>query len=122
MRDYLSDKPYRRTVNIIVNNLLHTSHAINFLLYIYSAPSFRAELLKIFTDLKIKFSKAKPNQIKNFKTEMINNNRNNFTTSNRTDYVAVTAAKKLTFEENEMKFLNPNSAALENIELVDIRI
>ncbi len=53
---------------------------------------------------------------------MINNNRNNFTTSNRTDYVAVTAAKKLTFEENEMKFLNPNSAALENIELVDIRI
>lgn len=56
----MSNKPYRRTVNIVVNNLLHTSHAINFLLYMYSAPSFRTELVKIFTDLKNKIITPKP--------------------------------------------------------------
>lgn len=44
LREFLIDKPYRRVVNCIVNNLMHTSHACNFLLYVYSAPNFRAEL------------------------------------------------------------------------------
>ena len=34
-----------------VNNLLHTSHAINFLLYVFSAPSFRVEITQIARDL-----------------------------------------------------------------------
>ena len=47
LRQFLIDKPYRRVVNMIVNNLLHTSHACNFLLYMYSAPNFRVELMKV---------------------------------------------------------------------------
>lgn len=66
LRDYLSNKPYRRLVNSIVNNFLHTSHAINFLLYIYSAPSFRTELMKILANLKHKF--ARPNKTATTKT------------------------------------------------------
>lgn len=48
-RDSLKKKPYRRLVNMIVNNLLYTSHSINFFLYILSAPNFRAELYKLFS-------------------------------------------------------------------------
>ena len=48
LRDFLSNKPYRRLVNMMVNNLLHTSHSINFFLYIFSAPNFRNELKSIF--------------------------------------------------------------------------
>lgn len=37
LREFLSNKPYRRLVNMIVNNLLHTSHAINFFVHIFGA-------------------------------------------------------------------------------------
>jgi hypothetical protein len=47
-KDYFKDKPYKRLVYIIVNNLLHTSHAINFFLYVFSAPNFRAAFLSLF--------------------------------------------------------------------------
>ena len=50
-RDYLKKKPYRRFVNLIVNNLLHTSHAINFFMYVFSAPNFRLELISICNNL-----------------------------------------------------------------------
>ena len=50
-RDYLKTKKYRRFVNLIVNNLLHTSHAINFFLYVFSAPNFRQELVNIFANI-----------------------------------------------------------------------
>lgn len=56
-RERLSDKPYRRLVNLIVNNLAHTSHAINFFLYIFSAPNFRTEFNNFFTELSTKFQK-----------------------------------------------------------------
>ena len=51
-KDYFKDKPYKRLVYIIVNNLLHTSHAINFFLYVFSAPNFRAAFVGLFVDLK----------------------------------------------------------------------
>ena len=57
LREVLSDKPYRRLVNMIVNNLLHTSHSINFFLYIFSAPNFRDELKILFQKIPI-FSKS----------------------------------------------------------------
>jgi hypothetical protein len=46
-REHLKTKSYRRLVNLVVNNLLHTSHGINFFLYVFSAPNFRAELRKV---------------------------------------------------------------------------
>ncbi|CAF1047821.1 unnamed protein product [Brachionus calyciflorus] len=57
-REFLSDKPYRRLVNLIVNNLVHTSHAINFFLYIFSAPNFRAELTHLIGEFINRFKKA----------------------------------------------------------------
>lgn len=47
LRDVLQKRAYRRLVNMCVNSLLHTSHAINFFLYVFSAPNFRAEINKI---------------------------------------------------------------------------
>lgn len=67
-RESLSDKPYRRLVNLIVNNLVHTSHAINFFLYIFSAPNFRSEFKKFFTDLMLKLGLNRPQQ--NIRTQI----------------------------------------------------
>jgi hypothetical protein len=50
-RNTLKTKKYRRLVNLIVNNLLYTSHACNFFLYVFSAPNFRAELICMFNNL-----------------------------------------------------------------------
>ncbi len=52
LRQFLIDKPYRRVVNAIVNNLMHTSHAMNFLLYVYSAPNFRVELMSVIKNFR----------------------------------------------------------------------
>ena len=52
LRDFLINKPYRRLVNLIVNNLLHTSHAINFFFYILSAPNFRIEFVKLLKEIE----------------------------------------------------------------------
>jgi hypothetical protein len=60
-RDYLSTKPYRRLVNVFVNNLLHTSHAINFFLYVVSAPNFRTEFLRLLNVYKRQISTRKTN-------------------------------------------------------------
>lgn len=46
-RSFLIKKAYRRVVTMICNSLMHTSHACNFLLYVYSAPNFKAELKNI---------------------------------------------------------------------------
>jgi hypothetical protein len=51
LRQMLSNKPYRRLVNLTVNNLLHTSHAINFLLYVFSAPNFRIEIVNVLSEV-----------------------------------------------------------------------
>lgn len=51
LRRLLINKPYRRLVNLCVNNLLHTSHAINFFLYVFSAPNFRQELITILKNI-----------------------------------------------------------------------
>jgi hypothetical protein len=51
LRNLLSNKPYRRLVNLTVNNLLHTSHAINFLLYVFSAPNFRIEIVSVLSSV-----------------------------------------------------------------------
>ena len=50
-RNTLKTKKYRRLVNLVVNNLLYTSHACNFFLYVFSAPNFRAELISIFNSI-----------------------------------------------------------------------
>nr|QVK45786.1 G protein-coupled receptor [Proales similis] len=43
-REAMRGKPHRRILNLFLNNLLHTSHAINFVLYVLSAPIFRNEV------------------------------------------------------------------------------
>lgn len=50
-RHNLQNKPYRRLVNMIVNSLLHTKHAINFFLYVLTAPNFRQELSNTIRNL-----------------------------------------------------------------------
>jgi hypothetical protein len=47
-KEFLSTKPYRRMINILVGNLLHTSHTINFFFYIFSAPNFQVEFNNTF--------------------------------------------------------------------------
>ena len=60
-RDFLSDKPYRRLVNILVGNLLHTSHTINFFFYIFSAPNFQLEFNNAF-QFFFKYFRTTPNK------------------------------------------------------------
>ena len=47
-KEILSKKAYRRLINIVVGNLLHTSHTINFFFYIFSAPNFQLEFSMTF--------------------------------------------------------------------------
>ena len=63
------NKPYKRLAYMLVSNLLHTSHAFNFFLYIYSSPNFRSEFLKLF----IMFQKK--NEIRRERTEIERRNR-----------------------------------------------
>jgi hypothetical protein len=60
-KDYFRNKPYKRLVYIIANNLLHTSHAINFFLYVFSAPNFRSAFIGLFSDLQRKMSIERQN-------------------------------------------------------------
>jgi hypothetical protein len=76
-RDSLSNKPYRRLVNLIVNNLLHTSHAIDFFLYVFTAPNFRAELYIFFTAI---YAKITGKSGRDFNTMTLRN----FTTQKKT--------------------------------------
>lgn len=75
-RETLSDKPYRRLVNLIVNNLAHTSHAINFFLYIFSAPNFRTEFNNFFTDLFTKLRASNKQNIRSQITDQANSKKN----------------------------------------------
>lgn len=87
-RDFLGNKPYRRLVNLIVNNLLHTSHAIDFFLYVFTAPNFRAELYVFFSAIYNKLTGKSSRDfntmtLRNFTTQkkVINISDNNPTTS-----------------------------------------
>lgn len=86
--EFLSKKSYRRIVNIIVNNLLHTSHSINFFLYVFSAPNFRLEVSKTFEFLW-----------KRFKTIKSDNTGNTFLTSRTTRFKGVRKRASLTKSE-----------------------
>ena len=127
LHTFLSNKPYRRIVNIIVNNFLHTSHAINFLLYIYSAPNFRDELKKIVTDLRSKFCKQQPN-VKNAnktatktfnKTNIINNDDKYIKAVQIGDIKAAGVNRDLLDLEEKEKFLNSHKN-IDQIEMVDM--
>ncbi|RNA20034.1 FMRFamide receptor-like [Brachionus plicatilis] len=74
-REILSDKPYRRMINLIVNNLVHTSHAINFFLYIFSAPNFRTEFNQFFADLMSKFRKSESQNLRSQLVEQTDSNK-----------------------------------------------
>lgn len=100
-REYLKNKPYRRLVNIIVNNLLHTSHAINFL-YIFSAPNFRAEIKKMLTDLYLK--------IKNSNNDF-NSNNSTLRASNR----ATRTYKSIKNIKQEINNKNNNDAHINDL-------
>lgn len=63
-RTILRKKGYKRLVYMIVSNLLHTSHAINFFLYFYSSPSFRTEFVNLFKMFQ------KKNEIRRERTEI----------------------------------------------------
>lgn len=61
LRNFLKNKPYRRLVNMIVNHSLHTSHAINFFLYVFAAPLFRKEIIGVLNGFKAIFKRNKTN-------------------------------------------------------------
>jgi hypothetical protein len=77
-RQFLLNKPYRRLVNMIVNNLLHTSHAIDFFLYVFTAPNFRAELYIFFSAIYAKITNKSTRDL-----DIINLKR--FSTRNKTN-------------------------------------
>jgi hypothetical protein len=95
MRAFLSDKPYRRLVNLCVNNLLHTSHAINFFLYVFTAPNFRKELSNIFNELisnRLRSSSKTGSGGSVNINESINQNMNN--NNNKRACVAISVSNK----------------------------
>jgi hypothetical protein len=112
-------------VNIIVGNFMYTSHAMNFLLYIYSAPNFRDELSKIVTYLKSKFSKKKPDQLTAYKSNM--NNMNNNRKAKRLKAIKASTmieVNKTTNilnneDEEKEKFLSPAALHIDQIEMVE---
>ncbi len=71
-RSMLKTKPYKRLCYMIVSNLLHSSHAINFFLYIYSSPNFRNEFLNLFKlfQKKNELRRARTNIDKQRKTDV----------------------------------------------------
>jgi hypothetical protein len=83
-RDFLSNKPYKRLVNILVGNLLHTSHTINFFFYIFSAPNFQLEFSNTF-EFFFKTFKKKPKPAKNLKSNTtVMKNTDKITTNEKT--------------------------------------
>ena len=116
--NYLSNKPYRRLVNIIVGNFMYTSHAMNFLLYIYSAPNFRDELTKIVTDFKSKFCKKKPTRAYRASVKNKNCDRNMpIKAFQTTNMVQVDNTVNIMSNQEKDKFLGPTEY-IDQIEMV----
>ena len=60
-KDFFKNKPFKRLAYMIVSNLLHTSHAINFFLYVYSSPTFRSAFVALLFNIKRKIYIRKEN-------------------------------------------------------------
>lgn len=101
-RNTLKTKQYRRFVNLIVNNLLHTSHACNFFLYVFSAPNFRAELISIFNNLCLRRSNYKFSVNTNTNT----NTNTNATTNNNKNKSKNNILSSFLTKETELRVKN----------------
>jgi hypothetical protein len=128
-RDSLSNKPYRRLVNLTVNNLLHTSHAIDFFLYVFTAPNFRAELYVFFSALYAKITRKSARDfntmtLRNFTTQrkIVNMKENNPTTSkliNNQDF-RLTNSDKTVVNSNKI-VSSDNNDHINNGDINDVR-
>ena len=104
LREFLINKTYRRMVNIIVNSLLHTSHAINFLLYVYSAPNFRAEIIRIVKGYKKKILRTEQS-VRSTRKATVMKNSSSDSSIRKNDFNARKSANKESvpiLSENEL--------------------